>query len=518
MARRGRAMGKGRLRKDSTADFNQLPFQNLKNPYQPYNIISDDQIEAIHNASMDVLESIGINFLLTEAREILKRAGADVRDGETRVRFDRHLVEDLIAKAPSEFSMFARNPAHNIHYGGNNMNFALVASPPNVSDMIGGRRPGNMKDFSDLVRLGQSLNIVHMIGGYPVEPADIPANIRHLKAEREVINLSDKVSFGYALGRDRIHDSMEMIRIARGIDWSQMAREPSIMTTVNANSPLQYDIPMLIGMIEMAKHGQPVSVTPFTLAGAMAPVTLAGALTQQNAEALAGIAFIQAVNPGAPVWYGGFTSNVDMKTGAPAFGTPEYAKAVLIGGQLTRRYGIPYRSSNVNASNAPDAQAAYESQMSIWPCMLAHCTLVKHALGWIEGGLCASFEKVIMDAEMLQMMAEVLRPVDTSNDEFGLSAMEEVGPGGHYFGCAHTMERYETAFYAPILSDWRNFETWQDAGALDATTRAHHIYKKLLSEFKPPVLDPAIAEELDAFVEKRIAEGGQDPNNYGELK
>ncbi len=518
MARRGRAMGKGRLRKESSSDFAQLPFQNLKIPYQPYNIISDDQVEAIHNASMDVLENIGINFLLDEARDILKEAGADVREGETRVRFDRNMVMELVATVPSQFSMYARNPAHNIRFGANNMNFALVASPPNASDMIGGRRSGNFEDFCNFVRLGQTLNIVHMIGGYPVEPADLPANIRHLRAESEVIKLSDKVGFGYSLGRDRIHDSMEMIRIGRGVDWSQMEKEPSIMTTVNANSPLQYDIPMLIGMIEMAKHGQPVSVTPFTLAGAMAPVTLAGALTQQNAEALAGIAFIQAVNPRSPVWYGGFTSNVDMKTGAPAFGTPEYAKAVLIGGQLTRRYDIPYRSSNVNASNAPDVQSAYESQMSIWPCMLAHCNMVKHALGWIEGGLCASFEKVIIDAEMLQMMAEMMKPVEINDEEFGLSAMEEVGPGGHYFGCAHTMERYETAFYSPMLSDWRNFENWEEAGSNDATTRAHHIYKQLLEDYQPPALDPAIAEELDAFVERRIAEGGQDPNSYGEKK
>jgi trimethylamine--corrinoid protein Co-methyltransferase len=275
---------------------------------------------------------------------------------------------------------------------------------------------------------------------------------------------------------------------------------------------------MLIGMIEMARHGQPVNVTPFTLAGAMAPVTLAGALAQQNAEALAGIAFMQMVRPGAPAWYGGFTSNVDMKTGAPAFGTPEYAKAVLIGGQLTRRYGLPYRSSNVNASNAPDVQSTYESQMSLWPCMLAHCHMVKHALGWIEGGLCASFEKVIIDAEMLQMMAEMLNPVTINEDEFGLSAMQEVGPGGHYFGCAHTMERYETAFYAPMLSDWRNFETWAEAGSQDATQRAHTIYKQLLADYQPPAMDKAIAEELDAYVDRRIAKGGQDPNSYGELK
>ena len=518
MARRGREKGKGRARKEAAGGLQQLPYQNLKIPYQPYDIVSEDELQAIHSASMDVLEQVGINFLLPEARDILKAAGADVTQGDARVRFDRVMVEELVSRAPAEFSMYARNPAHNVHYGGNNINFALVASPPNVSDTEGGRRQGNMKDYCDLIRLGQSLNIVHMIGGYPCEPADVPANIRHLKAESETIKLSDKGAFGYSLGYHRIHDSMEMARISRGITYEQMRAEPSIMTTVNANSPLQYDIPMLIGMIEMAKMGQPVNVTPFTLAGAMAPVTLAGALAQQNAEALAGIAFMQAVNPGTPAWYGGFTSNVDMKSGAPAFGTPEYSKAVLIGGQLTRKYGIPYRSSNVNASNAPDAQAAYESQMSIWPCMLAHCNLVKHAVGWQEGGLCASFEKTILDAEMLQMISEVMRPVDFSPDEFGLDAIKEVGPGGHYFGAAHTMERYETAFYAPMLSDWRNFESWEEDGSPDSTVRAHKIYKQLLADYVPPPADPAMIEELDAFVDRRIAEGGQDPYSYEEKK
>jgi trimethylamine---corrinoid protein Co-methyltransferase len=277
---------------------------------------------------------------------------------------------------------------------------------------------------------------------------------------------------------------------------------------VNANSPLQYDRPMLWGMIEMARAGQSVIVTPFTLAGAMAPVTVAGALAQQNAEALAGIAFIQMVSPGAPVMYGGFTSNVDMRSGAPAFGTPEYAKAVLVGGQLARRYGFPYRSSNVNASNHPDAQAVWESEMSIWACVLGHANLVKHALGWLEGGLCTSFEKIVLDAEMLQHMAAFLEPLAVDEETLGLDAIEEVGPGGHFFGAAHTLARYESAFYAPMLSDWRNFQTWSEDGAVDATRRANRVWKQLLSDYRQPALDPAIDEELSAFVERRKAEGG----------
>jgi trimethylamine--corrinoid protein Co-methyltransferase len=471
-------------------------------------IVSADEIEAIHRASLDVLEEIGMNFLLPEAREILRAAGAEIDSGGPRVRFDRYLIEETIKTAPAVFRMHARNPDHDLVFGANHMNFCAVGSPPNASDIEGGRRPGNFADYCDLLRLTQSLNIAHLTGGYPVEPTDIAPDIRHLRALGAKLTLTDKVGFGYSLGRRRILDAVEMTRIARSVPEAQLLREPSVYSVINANSPLQYDRPMLWGMIEMARRNQPVVITPFTLAGAMAPVTIAGALVQQNAEALAGIAFCQIVNPGAPVFYGGFTSNVDMKTGAPAFGTPEYAKAVLIGGQLARRYHVPYRASNVNASNCPDVQAAYESQISTWSAMLAHTHMVKHALGWLEGGLCASFEKVVIDAEILQNVAEFLRPVEISDATLGLEAMRDVGPGGHYFGTAHTLERFETAFYQPILSDWRNFETWSEDGALDATRRAHRIYKQLLADYEAPPMDPAVAEALDDFVERRVREGG----------
>ena len=508
MAKRTRSRTNTNNRRGGASSFRQPPFRQPRNPYQPFNIVSDDEIEALHNKSLDVLEELGLNFLSDEAREILKNAGADVHPNDPRVRFDRGLIEASIKTVPKQFTGHARNPAHNLEYGGNYTGFCLVASPPNASDTDNGRRQGNFEDYCNFLRLGQSLNICHQVAGYPVEPTDIETPIRHLVAEQAMIKLTDKMGYGYCLNRQRIRDSIEMVRIGRGISTEQLLREPSIFTVVNANSPRQYDVAMLGGIIEMARMNQPVIVTPFTLAGAMAPVTVAGALVQQNAEALAGIAFLQMVNPGAPALYGGFTSNVDMRTGAPAFGTPEYSKAVLIGGQLARRYGIPYRSSNVNASNAPDAQAAYESQMSIWPCMLAHCNLVKHALGWLEGGLTASFEKVIIDAEMLQMMAEFMKPLAINDDEMAMDAIREVEPGGHYFGCAHTMERYETAFYSPILSDWNNFENWCDTGSLDATQRANKIYKKILEDYQPPAMDKAIEEELDEFVERRIAEGG----------
>jgi trimethylamine--corrinoid protein Co-methyltransferase len=258
----------------------------------------------------------------------------------------------------------------------------------------------------------------------------------------------------------------------------------------------------------MAEHGQPVVLTPFTLSGAMAPATIAGALALQNAEALAGIAYIQMVNPGVPCAYGGFTSNVDMKTGAPAFGTPEYTRAALAGGQLARRYKLPYRSSNACAANAVDAQAAYESEMSVWGAVMGHANLVLHGAGWMEGGLVASFEKMIVDAEILQGMAEFMRPLEVNADTLGIEAIKEVGPGGHFFGSAHTLERYETAFYTPILSDWRNFETWRQAGAVDAAHRAHRIWKQLLADYVPPPIDPAIDEALKACRQAARGSGG----------
>jgi trimethylamine--corrinoid protein Co-methyltransferase len=295
----------------------------------------------------------------------------------------------------------------------------------------GGRRPGCYRDYCDFLRLAQALNVVHLFGGYPVEPVDLPPETRHLDCTDAFIRLGDKVFFAYSLGRQRILDGIEMTRIARGVSSEQMLREPSLLTVVNSSSPLRIDAPMLEGVIEMARHNQVMVLTPFTLSGAMAPATIAGALAQQNAEALAGLAFSQIVNPGAPVMYGGFTSNVDMKSGAPAFGTPEYTRAALAGGQLARRYNIPYRSSNANACNVVDAQAAYESEMSLWGAIMGHAGLVLHAVGWMEGGLCASFEKMVLDAEMLQMMAEFMSPIEVNEETLGFEAMREVGHGGH---------------------------------------------------------------------------------------
>ena len=488
----------------------QLPWRSVINPLSPVEVLREDQIDAIEETAFRILEEIGMDFLHPEALQILGAAGAEVEPGTERVRLDRGLIREALAPAPESFTVHARNPAHDLTFGGSHINFGSVASAPNASDLESGRRPGSYVDYQNFLRLAQSLNVVHLLSGYPVEPVDLHPSTRHLDCVRDFLTLTDKVYHAYSLGRTRILDALELTRIGYGYSDAELRARPSLFTIVNTSSPLRLDGPMIEGVIEMARHNQVVVITPFTLSGAMSPATLAGALAQQHAEAMAGMALVQLANPGAPVIYGGFTSNVDMKSGAPAFGTPEYSRAALAGGQLARRLKVPYRSSNANAANCVDAQAAYESQMSIWGAVMGHANLVMHGAGWLEGGLCASFEKMVLDAEMLQMMAEVLQPIEVSESSLGLDAVREVGPGGHFFGAAHTLERYETAFYAPILSDWRNFETWEESGAETATQRANRLYKNILADYQAPALEDSRREELDAFVARRREEGGAE--------
>lgn len=507
-AERGRRGGRAGKREAREAHFEQPPTRKLRIPFEPTRAVSEDELERIHLASLRMLAEIGIDVLHDEAREMMRAAGADVTPGSARVRFDPAMIMEWVAHCPSEFTLHARNPAHDLHFGGNNLIFAQMASAPTCSDLDNGRRPGNQADFRNFVKLAQTHNIIECTGGYPVEPIDLHASIRHLECIRDLATLTDKPFHIYSLGRERNLDGMEIARIARGISEEQFSREPSVYSIINTNSPLKLDIPMMEGILQMSSRGQIVIVTPFTLAGAMAPVTIAGALVLQNAEALAAIAFTQMVRKGAPVGYGGFTSNVDMKSGAPAFGTPEYMKAQLIGGQLARRYGIPYRTSNVCAANTVDAQAAYESVFSLWGAIQGGANFILHSAGWLEGGLRCSYEKMMLDIDLLQMVAEFLTPLDLSEDALGLDAMREVGPGGHFFGAAHTQARYKNAFYAPIISDWRNFETWQLAGSPTALERANRLWKERLAAYEKPAIDPAIAEEIDAFVTRRTAEGG----------
>jgi trimethylamine--corrinoid protein Co-methyltransferase len=477
-------------------------------PFAPVPAVSADELERIHNASLTILEEIGLDILNAEARDLLKQAGADVSPEGARVRFDRGLVESVIGKAPRRFTLHARDPRKNVEIGGDALAFCSVASAPNVADRARGRRPGNRGDYQDLIRLGHVLPAVHLWGGYPVEPADVHASIRHLDALFDMLTLSDKAIHAYSLGRERIRDGIEMARLARGIDRATLEREPSLFTIINSSSPLRLDDPMCQGVIEMARANQVVCLTPFTLAGAMAPVTIAGAVTQQNAEALAGLVLAQTARAGSPFVYGGFTSNVDMKSGAPAFGTPEYMKAALLGGQLARRYGLPYRSSNACAANTLDAQAAYESVFSLWGAVMGGVNLLMHGAGWMEGGLHASFEKMVLDADLLDMVAAFLRPLPVNDAELALDAIREVGPAGHFFGAAHTQARYRSAFFAPMISDWRNYETWREAGSPTAYDTAERLYRQKLAAYAPPPIDPAAREALEAFVARRKAEGG----------
>jgi trimethylamine--corrinoid protein Co-methyltransferase len=484
----------------------QSPPQKARLPFAPLELLSADEIESIHETSLEVLQEIGMEVMLPEARDLLVKAGADVK-GE-RVRYPRGLVEQCLATVPSSFTFHARNPANSLEMGGRAIAFGTVASAPNCSDLDGGRRSGTHRDYANFLRLAQVFNAIDFISGYPVEPIDVHASVRHLVALHDMAVLTDKPFHAYSLGGERITDGMEIARIARGVSHEQFEREPSVFSIINTNSPLKLDVPMLQGIMAMSAKNQIICVTPFTLAGAMAPVTVAGALVEQNAEALAGIAMTQLVRPGAPVIYGGFTSNVDMKSGAPAFGTPEYMKAATVGGQLARRYKVPYRTSNTCAANAVDAQAAYESVFSLWGAVMGGGNMVMHGAGWMEGGLVASFEKFALDCDLIQMVKAFLTPLDTSRDALGLDAIREVGPGGHFFGAAHTLARYETAFYAPMISDWRNFQQWTAAGSPEAKGKANQLWKQALEEYQPPPMEPAIREELDAFVTRRKAEGG----------
>jgi trimethylamine--corrinoid protein Co-methyltransferase len=504
-----REIGRRRERRTQPTGIRQLPFARVENRTPPIALISADEIEQIHRASLRLLQEVGMEVMHEESRRILKAHGAEVDETNQRVRFDPVLIEQSIATAPSEFTLHARNPAHDVKVGGPHVIFAATGGPAFASDLDRGRRAGNYEDMCNYIRVVHRLNVIHQEGGCPIEPTDLPAETRHLDFYRAAIGLTDKTWQCWALGGYRVEDAIEMAAISLGKSREQLKAEPTTLTIINSNSPLRLDIPMGEGLCAMARAGQPVAMTPFTLAGAMSPVTIAGALTQQNAEALALIALAQMVNPGAPVLYGGFTSNVDMRTGSPAFGTPEYAKAALASGQLARRYKVPFRSSNVTASNCVDVQAAYESGMSLWGTIMGGVHLIEHAAGWLEGGLTASFEKLILDAEMLQMMREFLTPIRIDEESIGLDAIREVGPGGHFFGVGHTLERFEHAFYEPMLSDWRNFENWQDSGSKSGTERANAIWKELLRTYEAPPLDPGIAEALDAYVARRKEEIGR---------
>lgn len=504
----GRAGRRASRATKAVSDTFDSAWRNWVNPYEPVEQFSADQIEAIHLASLRVLSETGIKVLNDEALSLYAKAGMAV-DGDGVVRFDPDGLMDLVALAPARVTLGARGQNRDVIIGGRNVGVCTTGGTPNFSDLDNGRRPGTLALLDDFCRLAQTYDVIHMIGPF-VEPQDVAINIRHLAMTRSVLTMTDKVPFVFFRGTQAVADAYEMIRIAMGLTEEEFRQTPCSYSVANSNSPLQLDLLMCRGIIDAARAGQLMVLTPFTLAGAMAPVTLVGALVQQNAEALAGIALAQATRAGAPVCYGSFTSNVDMKTGSPAFGTPEYTKAAFASGQLARRYNLPLRSSGVTASSAPDAQAAYEMQMSLWGALMGGTNLLLHGAGWLEGGLTASAEKFVMDVEMLQMFAELFKPLDVDEATLAVDAIADVGHGGHFFGTAHTLERFETAFYSPLLSDWSNFENWRDQGSIDATQRANGIYKSAVAAHEPPAFDASRLEEIDAFIRHRTEEGGAD--------
>lgn len=467
----------------------------------------------MHQAALGVLETIGIRVLMPEARARYRAAGASVDEDGMIVRMDCGMVEELLAKAPAAFDIVPCGPERLVQLGERHVAIATTGGAPHISDAGRGKRPGTLEGFRELTKLAQSFDVIHVLGPGIVEPQDVDLRFRHLEIMHSQLTLCDKVPFIHSRGPGQVGDSLEMVRLAHGVSAEDFPAQCRCYTAINTNSPLQLDVPMAHGIIAFAETGQMVLQTPFTLAGAMAPITIPGALTQAHAEALACVVLSQIVRPGAPVVYGCFTSNVDMRSGSPAFGTPEFVKATLGAGQLARRVKLPFRATNATASNAPDGQAVYESEMSLWGSVLGGCNLLYHGAGWLEGGLTVSLEKFILDIEMLQMFAELFQPVPFSSDELALDDIAEVGPGGHYFAAGHTLARYDKAFYEPLVSDWRNYGQWSEDGSRTATERAHHIWQQTLADYVPPAIEAGRSEALAEFVARRRSEGGALPSS-----
>lgn len=484
-------------------------YRQLRNPFTPQKVFSEDEVAALHATSLRVLEELGLKVLLPEARDLFKAAGARIVDD--MVYIGGEIIEAAVATAPKAFTIHGGAPSRAVEIELGSLAFQSGAGAPNVTDLKRGRRPGTLRDVRELTQLVQHFDCIQMLSP-GVEPQDIAPNVRHYAFLRAQLALSDKVPFLFSRGTPQVLDGFEMLRDFRGLSDAEFAAQPHCYTIINTNSPRQIDIPMAQGLIDFARYGQPSIVTPFCLMGAMAPVTVAGALVLSHAEALAAIALTQLANPGAPVMYGSFTSNVDMKSGAPAFGTPEQVKASLGTGQLARFIGLPWRNAAGCAANINDAQAAHETEISAWGALMAGATVIIHAAGWLEGGLTVSYEKFITDMEMVQVMAELCLPTAADEAALAFEALREVQPGGHFFGCAHTMERYAGAFYEPLVADWSNYGTWAERGGQDASTRATALWEKITATSKPPAsATPERLAALDAFAAVRAAEGGAEP-------
>lgn len=501
-----------RQRRPRSAPPVRASYGQLRHPFAPQGAFSDDEIAAMHDTALRVLENLGIRVLLDEARQIFRVAGASVDDDSQMVCIGRDMVAAALSTAPKRIRLRAADPAHEQIFEPGAALFMAGSGCPNVTDALRGRRPGSRESFVETLRLQQSFDVIHMHGP-SAEPQDVPIHQRHYTLMREQLTNCSKPMFVYARGRGQVSQSFEMIRIARELDDASFEDGVWATTVINSNSPRQLDIPMARGIIDFARAKQLTLITPFCLAGAMAPVTIAGALVLQHAEALAGITLAQLARPGAPVAYGGFSSNVDMKSGSPAFGTPEHIRANLGSGQLARFIGLPWRSATGAASNTADAQGAMETVNALWAAMLAQATVTVHAAGWLEGGLSFGYEKFILDVEALQTLAELCRPAAADTAALAYHAIAEVAPGGHFFGAQHTMERYQTAFYAPLVADLSNHGLWTENGAQRADQRATAIWQKTLANFTPPTACEGVAERLAPYVARQIGAGGMPPED-----
>ena len=470
-----------------------------------YEILSEDAMAVLDRGWRRIVTEIGIEFLLPEALEAFRAAGQQV-DGE-KVILDPEFILEQVAKAPREFDVQARNPEHSIHLGGQHMAFASVYGCPFVrqGDV---RREATMDDFENLVRLSQAFPELDSPGGTICEPNDTPLDSRHLDMVYALQTLSDKPYMGSVTSGPNAEDTIAMGEILFG-GREAIEATPASLSLINVNSPLRFDDRMLSALVAYAKANQATIITPFLLMGAMSPVSIPATLAQQMAEALAGIALTQLIRPGCPVVFGSFLSNTDMQSGSPTFGTPESAIGLLCTGQIARRFGLPWRSGGgLNSSQTVDAQAAYESLMTMLPTFLAGANYVMHSAGWLEAGLVSCYEKFIVDIEILRKLKHEFTPLEIDEASLAFGAHEEVGPGGHFLGAAHTLERFRECFYRPLLSSTENFERWQRNGGLDAAARAEVVWKRTLEEYEQPPLDEAIRSELQAYVDRRRTELG----------
>ena len=498
----------GRRARRAAPAARQADYTHLRHPFAAQSVFSRDAIAAMHDQALRVLEQLGVRVLLKEARDIYAVAGARIDDD--MVFIGRDIVAAAIETTPSSYTVNARNPKRSQVFEPGAMLFMAGAGCPHASDLERGRRPGSLQDFTETLQLQQHFDAIHMLGP-SAEPQDIPPNLRHYDMMQAQMAVSDKPLFTYARGSGQVDDALKMIAIGHGLSDEQLFGQIWCTTIINTNSPRLIDRPMAQGLIDFARAGQFSIVTPFCLAGAMAPVTVAGALILQHAEALAAITLAQLAKPGAAVAYGGFTSNVDMKSGAPAMGTPEHMKMILGGGQLARHIGLPWRCATGTASTNADMQSAGETHMGLWACMLANATVTIHAAGWLESGLTFGYEKFINDMEAVQSLAEMCTPPDADAGAMAWEALEAVQPGGHFFGNDHTVARYDTAFYAPLVADLANFGTWEAAGGHSSAVRATAIWKSILAGFKPPAGSTEAAGRLEGFIARRKQAGGADP-------